>query len=81
MIANAYLAEIEAPSLWGTSSECLVLFLSTPDSAPTCLTDPEVIGFHPAQGHWCLLGIDPESGRAFYTRFEHTAPLTCESSL
>jgi hypothetical protein len=79
MIANTYLAELDEPSMWGASSECLVVFLPETDAAPTCLTDPEVVGFRPANGHWCLLGIDPETGRAFYTRFEHTAPLTCET--
>ena len=78
MIAGSYLAEIEEPSLWGTTSECLVLFFADQTEAPSCLTDPEVVGFHSAKGHWCLLGTDPGSGRAFYTRFEHTAPLTCE---
>jgi hypothetical protein len=76
--ADSYLAEVEEPSLWGTTSECLVVFFAEGTAAPTCLTDPEVVSFQPAAGHWCLLGTDPASGRAFYTRFEHTAPLTCE---
>ena len=80
MIADAYLAEVEEPSLWGTTSECLVVFFADALAAPTCLTDPSVVSFQPALGHWCLLGTDPESGRAFYTRFDHTAPLTCENN-
>ena len=79
MIAESYLAEVEEPSLWGTTSECLVVFFAEGTAAPTCLTDPQVVSFHPASGHWCLLGTDPGSGRAFYTRFDHTAPLTCET--
>jgi len=80
VITQPYLAEIEEPSLWGTTSECLVVFFADRVVAPTCLTDPQVVSFQPARGHWCLLGTDPETGRAFYTRFEHTAPLTCETA-
>lgn len=80
MIADSYLAELEEPSLWGTTSECLVVFFARGIVAPGCLTDPRVVSFQPALGHWCLLGTDPETGRAFYTRFDHTAPLTCETS-
>ena len=80
MIAESYLAEVEEPSLWGTTSECLVVFFAEDAAVPGCLTDPQVVSFHPARGHWCLLGTDPESGRAFYTRFDHTAPLTCETT-
>ena len=80
MIAESYLAEIEEPSLWGTTSECLVVFFPDRIAAPTCLTDPHVVSFQPATGHWCLLGTDPDRGRAFYTRFDHTAPLTCETN-
>jgi len=80
MIAESYLAEVEEPSLWGTTSECLVVFFPDRVVAPGCLTDPQVVSFHPVSGHWCLLGTDPDGGRAFYTRFDHTAPLTCESN-
>jgi len=80
VIADAYLAEVEAPSLWGTTSECLVVFFADAATAPTCLTDPTLVSFQPVSGHWCLLGTDPDSGRAFYTRFDHTAPLTCETA-
>jgi len=79
VIADSYLAEVEEPSLWGTASECLVVFFTDSDRAPGCLTDPDVVSFRPVLGHWCLLGTDPESERAFYTRFDHTAPLTCEN--
>ena len=78
MIANTYLAEVDEPSTVDAAGECLVVFLDAHDAAPTCLTDPEVVGFRPALGHWCLLGVDPECGRAFYARFEHTPPLACE---
>lgn len=78
MTTAPYLAEVEEPSLWGTTSECLVVFFADGIAAPTCLTDPQVVSFEPAVGHWCLLGCDPTTGRAFYTRFEHSAPFTCE---
>jgi hypothetical protein len=78
VLAGSYLAELDEPSPWGPTGDCLVLFIADGSAAPTCLTDPEVVSFHSATGHWCLLGTDPSSGRAFYTRFDHTPPFTCE---
>lgn len=77
MSGTTYLATVEEPSQWGTTSECLVLFLSDGDEPESCLLDPPVISVRPAAGHWCLIYFDPDGGRAFYSHFDHTATALC----
>lgn len=68
MEKHIYVAEVEEPELWGTTTESLIVFVPAEVLPPDRLHNPDVVSFSSADGCWSLLYFDENSGRAFYER-------------